>query len=125
MKENRSSRRAGSPTTADKRGKRPGWLLGVSTSELDEKLLDVFHGCFCFGGGEDDGCGISTRVLMDYDVAFFADVEFRPVAWADGVGCDHAFRIQLSVRGGKLFSYTISGENGAFARVLPQNSLTK
>ena len=98
------------------RAKELAWLDSALLVEFEKKLLDG-DGLFCFLQGEED----EVCYLLDYDVSFVVDSEFRPQRWGDGECGVHAFTIQVSVRGGKVVSYVVRG-NGprqVYGRVFP------
>ena len=95
-----------------------GWFGSALVAKFEEKFLQDGNDLLGFSGGKDD-CVVFS--LVDYDVSFFVDFDFCPVAWVDGVG-GHAYTVSFKVRGGKVVSYEIAGRDKYefFARILPQ-----
>ena len=94
------------------------WLDSAFLVEFEKKLAQDADGLFGFLRGEEDGVVLSLR---DYDVSFVVDSEFCPVAWGNGECGIHVFTIQVSVRGGKVVSYVVRGNEPrqVYGRVFP------
>lgn len=95
-----------------------GWFGSALVAKFEEKFLQDGNDLLGFSGGKDDGVVFS---LVDYDVSFFVDFDFCPVAWGDGVG-GHAYTVSFKVRGGKVISYEVRGRGKyeVFVKILPQ-----
>jgi len=100
-----------------------GWFGSALVAKFEEKFLQDGNDLLGFSGGEDDGVVLSLR---DYDVSFFVDFDFCPVAWGDGVG-GHAYTVSFKVRGGKVISYEVRGRGKyeVFVKILPQGQDVK
>ena len=94
-----------------------GWFGSALVAKFEEKFLQDGNDLLGFSGGKDDGVVFS---LVDYDVSFFVDFDFCPVAWGDGVG-GHAYTVSFKVRGGKVISYEVRGRGKyeVFVKILP------
>lgn len=88
------------------RAKELAWLDSAFLVEFEKKLAQDADGLFGFLRGEED----KVFSLLDYDVSFVVDSEFRPKRWLNGECGIHVFTIQVSVRGGKVVSYAVRGK---------------